>query len=142
LELEEGGTYTVALKCKQGSAAYTIDLRFTPDVQTERIVGQTSATHQSWQTFDVELLAAGQLEVTLDWEDAEADLNLFVSKDGETLAFSNKAHKPEVVSLAIPEAGHYTVALKCKQGETDFTLDLRLTPAADTEPPVTADYPG
>ncbi|MBL8744285.1 MAG: PPC domain-containing protein, partial [Myxococcales bacterium] len=103
---------------------------------SQSFTGNLSASGTSWVTHSVTITAAGTLDINLDWVNASANLNVFLTgPSGNSVAFQNGSAKPEVLSVDLTETGTYTIGVKCKTGSTAYTLTTDFQPAAH-------DYPG
>ncbi len=118
------GTWRLGIKCKSGTADYQLDVEVERPRAVQEFSGFTSSGGPSWITHDVALEAGEEVEITLDWTNVDADLNVFLKRpDGKTVAYSNTTtERPEVVSTTTDESGTWIVAIKCKAGSTDYML--------------------
>lgn len=142
VEVPAAGAYKVGIKCKTGSTRYTLRTDFTPAFHDDVFTGSLSSSGTSWVTHTFSAAAGEQLDVTLDWATASADLNLFLTAPGasQATAFANgTTARPEQVSAVATVGGTWTVGIKCKTGASAYTLTVRHTAGA---PVFTPAYPG
>lgn len=109
---------------------------------TETLVfnGSGSPTSNSWQPREIQVAVAGPLDVTLEWPEADADLNVFLrAPDGSPVAASNGSQRPEAFSYHVDSPGTYTVSVQFKSGP-ESTYDLTVVrPVEDDGIPVLSD---
>jgi len=112
---------------------------------TQTFTGSVTAGGTSWKQhlFDVE--DAGEIQVTLDWDDAAANLNLFLyRKDGGTwtqVAMSTSASaKPEEITYANGAVGAWKVGIKAVSGSTAYSVSVTHSPDASPPPASIASY--
>ncbi|NUO50047.1 MAG: hypothetical protein HOV80_14420 [Polyangiaceae bacterium] len=93
------------------------------------ISGSLSSSGQSWITHSLDVPAAGDLTLVLDWTNASADFNLFlIDPDGVTVAHQNGSAKPETLTFHVDEPGAYKVGVKAKTGSSAYTLTTSFVP--------------
>jgi hypothetical protein len=114
-----------------------------PSTTTFSFSGSGSKESGSWRDHRFTVPVAGDLTATLNWDNAAADLNLFLyDSAGTPLAFANRSNKPEVVQLAVAP-GNYRLGVSFKTGSAAYTLDVVIQHAApaNTEPTVALTAP-
>ena len=142
VEIPAAGAYKVGIKCKTGSTGYTLRTDFAPAFHDDVFTGSLASSGTSWVTHTFTASAGEQLDVTLDWATASADLNLFLTAPGGTqaVAFANgTTTRPEHVAAPATVSGSWTVGIKAKTGSTTYTLRVRRSAGT---PVFTPAYPG
>ncbi|MBK7862728.1 MAG: PPC domain-containing protein [Archangiaceae bacterium] len=134
------GSYTIGVKCKEGAGAYTLTTKFTPAWSEVKFVGSFTATKRS--AFHQVAATKGQtFEVSLDWTNASANMNVYLyNLDGSLAAYSNKAARPETFSYLAPATGTYRLYVNVNSLATDYTLRVRLRDTV-AAPPTIPDPP-
>jgi len=146
LKEASAGGYTVAVKGKSGSARYRITVEQVTAGLDLTFKGKLSQA-ASWTRHKVELSSTGTLSVQLDWNDPQANLNVFLyDPQGKLVAYANDAtQRPERLTHDVTSAGSWSVGIKCKAGATSYTLRVTQGAQATTPPPpapATPSYPG
>ncbi len=118
------GTWRLGIACKSGAADYQLDVEVERPRAVQEFSGFTSSSGPSWITHDVALEAGEEVDITLDWTNADADLNVFLKRpDGTLVAYSNTTtERPEIVSATTDESGTWIAAISCKTGSSDYQL--------------------
>lgn len=122
----ESGTWLAAANIKSGAACF--DLTATVGATDEPIVSTLSScgtpTMNSWQTLDIDALAGDPINVDLDWDDAGAEIFLFLrDPTGGSIGSSRGAGlKPRSLSTTATVDGSYLAAVSIKSGAPCFDL--------------------
>ena len=121
--------------CGPGDASDNQSTALTGN-ESSTFTGSLDAAQTSWVVTNVTIQRPGAVSVTLDWDNAAANLNLFFrDPSGKTVAYQNTTTaKPEKLTYAVPSAGTYSFAIKCKTGKAKYTVSVALTS--------TGGYPG
>jgi tripartite motif-containing protein 71 len=116
----------VALACVSAAGA-TVTNTFT---------GSVSSTGTTFRSHTFSVPQAATLTVTLDWNDASANLNEFLYDPNGTLVASSAGptKKPEVISFQATTAGTWKVGVKAVSGTASYTATVDQAPPAPTAP--------
>ncbi len=131
----EAGTYRLFVKATSGASGFRLDA----DVQTGddvTLAGTVQATGgRRYRTYPVQVTAPGTLDASLDWTEADADLDLYLrDADGTIVASASGPGAPtEDVSFDVT-AGLWQLTVKAQSGASPFTVDVVTTAAANTAP--------
>lgn len=95
--------------------------------------GIVSASGRAWRSETFAIAPTVTLDVVVDWDDATANLNVFVYDAANRLVGSalSTANKPEIVHLTNVAGGNWRVAVKAVSGTARFTATLTSTPSSD-----------
>jgi tripartite motif-containing protein 71 len=106
--------------------------------------GHLDSSGTSWRAHKVHLNALGTIDAKLDWNDAAANLNLFLyDPDGALVARANsKTAKPERVTHAAGTKGQWRLGVKAKTGAADYALTVTYPSAAAAQEPTLVDTIG
>lgn len=131
------GAYSIGVKCAKGGGRYTASVDVTPKYVEHVFSGATNATNASWKTFDFPAEAGERIDARLDWDNAAADLNVYLyDPSGKVVAYENSTTaKPSVTSTTANATGTWRVALKCRSSSANFTVVVRRSPASSPPPP-------
>ncbi|MEJ2610901.1 MAG: PPC domain-containing protein [Candidatus Thiodiazotropha sp.] len=99
-----------------------------------------SSQDKSWATHTFEMVAPGSIELSLDWNQASADLNLFLYNQNDELVqyVNTTAVKPKQIQFAAQSPGQYKIGIKCKRGDANYRVNLNV----DFDNKLVLDYPG
>ena len=98
-------------------------------VGSKDFTGTLNPTDTSWSRTLFTAAAGSALELTLDWTNPEADLNVFLyDPQGTLVAYSNGTSKPENVSFAALTGGAYSFGIKCKNASSPYRVQVRVSP--------------
>jgi len=135
------GAYKVGIKAKSGSSAYTLANSFVPDVVVHDFSG--NAASGQWITHTFEAESGQNIEATLGWATASANLNLFLYDPSGTLVdgANSTDQNPEVVGAVAGVSGTWKIGIKAKSGSSAY--DLQVEVGNGSPPPVEEPvYPG
>ncbi len=122
------GRYSLAVFVKSGTATnYDVTVIATPTPIISTIQSTGSQTKGRWQLFDIDVAKPSTLDLSTSWS-GDADVNLFLRKDGAPVAFANSTTaKPETLRYeAAP--GRYSLAVYVRTGSATYTVDTATTP--------------
>jgi sugar lactone lactonase YvrE len=119
-------------------ATATVAASVTPAAATtveQHYTGSVPANGKPSVTLMFPTNSTGDLHLTLDWDSASADLNIFLNNpSGQQVAASTSAtNKPEILDFPLGTTGTWKIIVKAKTGAANFTLD-----AVQTVGPVSA----
>ena len=87
--------------------------------------GTVAATGTAWKSHKFEVTEKGAVSVTLDWDNAAADLNMFLINPGGTIVVQAVgSDKPEELSYNAGWKGTWTLGVKAKKGTGSYTASL------------------
>lgn len=158
------GTWTVGVKARSGSAAYTLSVGHSggapPPPQTEPSPtnevpppsdsslpptgesftwnGKVSSTGTSWRTHDHELVGPARLTATIDWDNAAANLDLFLrAPDGKWVASATSTTaKPETLTYVASQTGTWRLGIRATSGSAAYTATLFVEETTPATTPV------
>lgn len=121
------GTYKVKVKAKTGKSSYTLTVDITTESGSADYSGNVSANGAVWGNHELKLTEKSDVEVTLDWSNSAADLNLFVKdNNGNPVASATTNKRPEIVNFTAP-AGTYKLKAKANSGSSAYTIDVEVS---------------
>lgn len=91
---------------------------------TATFTGSVSASGSAWREHLFAVGSAGTISAALDWDDASANLNLFLYDPSGTLvagAYSTTA-KPERLTYSATVTGDWKLGVKAKSGSASYAL--------------------
>lgn len=87
--------------------------------------GTVSASGTAWKSHRFDLTEKGTISIALDWDDAAADLNMFLYNPGGTIvAQAIGSDKPEKLSYNAGWKGTWTLGVKAKKGTGAYVASL------------------
>ena len=96
---------------------------------SKALTGVLDASGTSWVRAGFSASAGAKIDLSLDWANASADLNLFLyDASGTLVKYSNGASKPETVSFLATRGGAFAFGIKCATAKTAYTATVRVTP--------------
>ena len=112
---------------------------------TQTFTGSVAAGGSSWKQHLFDVVDAGQIQATLNWDDPAANLNLFLyRKDGVTWTEVAKSlsttARPEQVTYADGTVGQWKVGIKAVSGSTTYTVSVTHSPNGSPPPTSIASY--
>lgn len=114
-----------------GTAGATITSTYTGFVDA-------SGTKFKQHLFDV--VDAGEIDVSLDWSDTSADLNLFLYRKETSgtytlVAQSTTKNRPETIAYPSGTVGTWKIGVKAITGASAYTATVSHSPSATPPPP-------
>jgi hypothetical protein len=105
-------------------AAYAASLDFS-----ETVHGYLSTQSKSWVTHTFKMDAPGLIDISLDWDQDSANMNLFLyDPNGELVQYVNTtATKPKRIEFDAHSTGEYKIGIKCKEGDANYHVDLNVS---------------
>jgi uncharacterized protein YfaP (DUF2135 family) len=102
-------------------AAYAASLDFS-----ETVHGYLSTQSKSWVTHTFKMDAPGLIDISLDWDQDSANMNLFLyDPNGELVQYVNTTTtKPKQIEFDAHSTGEYKIGIKCKEGDANYRLNL------------------
>lgn len=96
---------------------------------SETHTGSVDASATFWRGHDVSVTASGQISIALGWDDASADLNLFLKDPtGATVASATTSSRPEQLSYEATTTGTYRIGIKALSGAATYTATVSHSP--------------
>ena len=128
----EGGTYTVAVKIKEGSTAYVVSVNpaVEPPEPRADFEFNTSGSESvnRWQTFSFAVQAGDLVEARVSWDDPSASVKVFLRDETGTQVDrdTDLDGSPETVSAIAMNDGEWSVAVRIERGaiEYDVLVDI------------------
>lgn len=123
-----GGSWSVAVKIKEGATDYDVLVNpfdSPPAPRAEHEFASTACDNlDSFQSFNFPVLAGDDIQVTLEWDDPTAQVNLFLRDESRSNMGSDTTlnGSPKTLSTIAGTAGNWSVGVKVKQGCTDFEV--------------------
>jgi DNA-binding beta-propeller fold protein YncE len=112
---------------------------------TQTFTGSIDAAGTSWKQHLFDVSESGEIQATLDWDNAAANLNLFLYRkniDGTWTLVKNAAtsNRPEQLSYATGTVGTWKVGIKAVSGATSYDASVSHSPGAIPPPSSIATY--
>ena len=123
-----GGSWSVAVKINSGATDYDILVNpFDPPPapRAEHEFASFACDNQnSFQTFNFPASVGDNIAVTLEWDDPSAQVNVFLRDETRTNRGGDSTFNgsPKTLAALAGSAGNWSVAVKVKQGCTDFEV--------------------
>lgn len=87
--------------------------------------GTVDANGSSWRAHKFDVTQPGTITATLDWDNAAANLNLFLyNPSGTLVAMQTGTNKPERILYVADVAGQWKLGVKAKSGSATYTLTV------------------
>jgi len=108
---------------------------------TDTFTGSVSSSGVMFKSHTFSVSQPGTLTVTLDWDDASANLNEFLYNQAGTQVASaaGTTHKPEVITFQATTTGTWKVGVKAATGTANYTVTVDQGPLAPTTPTYSRD---
>jgi|GEM_PF-2271220 len=142
------GTWKVAVKAVSGSSSFTVDVEHSlesepPPPTSNTFAGSVDSGGVKYVTFPFDVSRVGAIDVVLDWQNASANLNLFLKDpSGAQVASSASSRKPEQLTFEATSTGTWRVAVKAVSGVSSFTVTVEHSRVPDPpDPPAGTDWP-
>lgn len=107
---------------------------------TRTFTGTMNSATKSWVSHKMDISGPTDITATLAWNNTAADLNLYLYVDGgsKPVAYSNKAKRPEVVTVKGVVGKQVSFGIKSRSGgSSPYTLTVTTsTPEVAPPPPV------
>lgn len=122
------GTYTVAVKIKEGDTAYTVSINPTeepPEPLAEfEFNSSGSDTVNYWQVFKFDVVAGEQVDAQILWDNPTATLKAFLRDETNAQIVRDIDLGPSPISLTAlaGSSGQWSVAVRITSGETDYSV--------------------
>lgn len=136
-----GGSWSVAVKIKEGATNYDVlvnPIELPPAPRAEHEFSSTACDNlNSFQTFNFPVSVGDNVQVTLEWDDPSAQVNIFLRDETRSGIERDSTFNvsPKTLSAFAGSAGNWSAAVKVKQGCTDFEV-LVNSEGGDTSTPV------
>lgn len=123
-----GGAWSVAVKIKDGATDYDVLINpfITPPApRAEHEYASTACDNlDSFQTFSFPVSVGDNVQVTLEWDDPSAQVNLFLRDENRNNIDGDSTFNasPKGLATIATTAGNWSAAVKVKQGCTDFEV--------------------
>ena len=126
-----GGTYTVAVKIREGSTGYTVSINPTqapplpPEPRADfEFSTSGSETQSRWQVFNFDVEAGDLIDAQVLWNDPSASLKVFLRDESRTLIDRDVdlSGSPETVSAVAQTSGRWSVAVRIETGAIDYDV--------------------
>ena len=123
-----GGIYTVAVKIKQGSTAYTVSVNPDESPPQPRADYEFSAsgseTSGSWQVFKFDVEAGELVEAEVIWNDPDAEVKVFLRDEtgAQVDRYADGGGSPATLSATAATAGRWSVAVRIVSGTIDYDV--------------------
>lgn len=123
-----GGSWSVAVKIREGATDYDVlvnPFESPPAPRAEHEYASTACDNlNSFQTFNFPVIVGDDVQVTLEWDDPTAQVNFFLRDGTKTNVDGDSTlnGSPKTLSAIAGTAGNWSVAVKVKQGCTDFEV--------------------
>lgn len=129
------GTWKVGVKARLGAASFTAMVTVPgpsgPIIYSAAL--DAAGTFGNGRLFNIPA-AGGTMNVSVDWDNPAANLNVFVYDPSNTLVAqsTSKTAKPEIVNANITVAGSWRVYIKAVTGAATFTATVTLPNSTGT----------
>jgi len=123
-----GGSWSVGVKIKQGATDFDVlvnPFETPPAPRAEHEFASTACDNQnSFQTFNFPVSIGDEVDVTLEWDDPSAQVNLFLRDENRTSVGRDSSFNgsPKTLTTFASSAGNWSAAVKVKQGCTNFEV--------------------
>jgi len=113
---------------------------------TQNFTGSVTAGGTAWKQHLFDVVDDGQIQATLDWTDASANLNLFLHRknaDGtwtQMATATSTTKKPEQITFAAGTVGTWRVGIRAVSGSSAYTVNVTHSPDASPPPASLATY--
>ncbi len=137
-----GGAWSVAVKIKSGETDFDVLVNpfdTPPAPRAEHEFASFACDNQnSFQTFSFPVSVGDNVDVTLEWDDPTAQVNVFLRDETRTNRGSDATFNgsPKTLSALAGSVGNWSVAVKVKQGCTDFDVLVDSLGGGGTPTPV------
>ncbi|MCA9600930.1 MAG: hypothetical protein KC417_02830, partial [Myxococcales bacterium] len=139
-----GKELSFGIKARSGGiSSYSLAIKLTtpdpapPPATSTTLTGSIDSGGTSWRSHKMTMTGPTDVNATLSWTNASADLNLYVYVDGVLKGYSNKSARPEVVKLSGLVGKELSFGIKARTGGVSaYSLAVVLSaPAAEPPPP-------
>lgn len=128
-----GGTYSVSVKIKEGSTAYTVSVNpiEEPPVPLADFEFNSSGsdTVGKWQVFKFDVEAGDLVEADVLWDDPGAELKVFLRDESNSQIDRDidGGGSPAMVSAVAQASGRWSVGVRIQSGSTDYNVLVNTT---------------
>jgi hypothetical protein len=137
-----GGSWSVAVKIKEGATDFDVlvnPFEQPPAPRAEHEFASTACANQnSFQTFSFPVTVGDNIDVTLEWDNPNAQVNLFLRDENRSNMGGDSTFNgsPKTLATVAGSAGNWSAAVKVKQGCTDFVVLANATGGGGIATPV------
>jgi DNA-binding beta-propeller fold protein YncE len=108
---------------------------------TDTFSGTLNASGTSFAGHKFSVADTGSIQVTLDWDQAAANLNLFLyDPSGALVASALGTSKPETITHQAAVTGQWRVGVKAKTGSATYTATVVHSPGTAPPPATTVSF--
>ncbi len=136
-----GGTYVASILVADGSTSYALVIN--PDEAAPEPLADFefnssgAADNNSWQVFNFEVQAGDLVEAMLIWDDPNARVNMFLrNENNNSVDRDTSGSSPAMTSAIATTSGVWSVGVKIKTGDVNFSVLVDTTGEQTEEPPV------
>jgi DNA-binding beta-propeller fold protein YncE len=104
---------------------------------TQTFTGTVDASGTKWRAHRFDVTSVGTIDATLDWNNASANLNLFLYDPSGTLVAQavSKTAKPETITYDATVTGTWKLGVKAVSGASGYTLVVDLSSSGGVRVP-------
>ena len=113
---------------------------------SQTFTGSVAAGGVSWKQHLFDVVDAGQIQATLDWDDPAANLNLFLYRKNadntwtEVAKTTSTTARPEQITYPSGTVGTWKVGIKAVSGSTAYSVSVTHSPNSTPPPASIASY--
>lgn len=124
-----GGLYTVAVKIKQGSTAYTVGINTGSELADIEFNSSGNENSGRWQVFRFEVDAGDLIEAQVAWDNPAAALRFFLRDESNAQIDrdTDNSGSPGIVSAVAQTSGTWSVGVAIVSGSANYDVSVGIT---------------